>query len=54
MRWFRVFVAAAVLSGACLGCSRDMKSSIPPPSPDDKPLGNPKVFHGVGKQRPAK
>jgi hypothetical protein len=54
MRRFRAFVAAAVLAGACLGCSQGAKSSIPPPSPDDKPLGTPKGMDGAGKQRPAK
>ena len=51
MRWFRAFVAAAVLVGAGLGCSRDVKTSIPPPSPDDKPLGQPKSVEGAKKQR---
>ena len=54
MRWFRVFVAAAVLAGAGVGCSRDVKSSIPPPSPDDRPLGKPKAISGAGKQRLAR
>jgi len=51
MRWVRVFVAAAVLGCVGLGCSRDVKTSIPPPSPDDKPLGQPKAVEGVKKQR---
>jgi hypothetical protein len=51
MHWFRVFVAAAVLGGAGLGCSQDIKTSIPPPSPDDKPLGQPKAIEAAKKQR---
>jgi hypothetical protein len=51
MRWFRAFVAAAILGGAGLGCSKDVKTSIPPPSPDDKPLGQPTTVEGAKRMR---
>jgi hypothetical protein len=54
MRWFRAFVVVAVFGGAGLGCAKDVKSSIPPPSPDDKPLGTPHEGGSRVKQRTAK
>jgi hypothetical protein len=54
MRWFRAFVMVAVFGGAGLGCAKDVKSSIPPPSPDDKPLGTPQEGGSRVKQRTAK
>jgi hypothetical protein len=55
MRRFRGLVVAVVLAAAGWGCTKDVKSSIPPPSDDDKPMGTPRT-HGAskGKQRLAK
>jgi hypothetical protein len=53
MRLFRAIVAAAVLCAVGLGCARDAKTSSPPPSADDKPLGTPKGVGGSVKNRKA-
>jgi hypothetical protein len=51
MRLLRALVVAAVFGALGLGCGKDAKTVIPPPSPDDKPLGKPHGPGGAAKQR---
>ena len=46
MRLPRVLVVAVTLGALGLGCARDTKTSVPPPSPNDKPMGSPKNIGG--------
>ena len=53
MRLLRALVTAVVLGALGLGCSKDATTAIPPPSPDDKPMGKPRGPDGTSKQRRA-
>jgi len=53
MRLIRMIVAAVVFGGLAVGCAKDSKPTVPVPSADDKPLGNPSPPGAGPKQRKA-